>query len=54
MSLMRRHLDNYNVLDKSQRVRMANGAESFLFMVKHIDQITNPNHPAKKYRDNAK
>ena len=23
-------------------------------MIGHIDQITNPDHPAKKYRDNAK
>ena len=40
--------------DSSQIPKLANGADSFMYMKDHIDDITNPNHPAKRYRENAK
>ena len=33
---------------------MANGVTSFLYMVEHVDDITQPDHPAKHLRANAK
>ena len=56
-SLMRRQLalgGKGRAIDASQAPRLANGAESFLYMRKHVDDITNANHPAKRYRNNAK
>ena len=32
---------------------MANGTQSFLYMVNNLDNITDPNHPSKTLRGNA-